>query len=68
MAFDTSRISPELLLAAGSALAGGQNVGQQLGNLGAYTAPVFAAQRENFWMFFWLQSAWLAIKFTSPIS
>jgi hypothetical protein len=45
--FGNDRISPELLLLAGSSLAGGQTVGQQLGGIGTNVAPLLARQAEQ---------------------
>jgi hypothetical protein len=45
--FGNERISPELLLLAGSSLAGGQTVGQQLGGIGTNVAPLLAQQAEQ---------------------
>lgn len=45
--FGNERLSPELLLLAGSSLAGGQTVGQQLGGIGTNVAPLLAQQSQQ---------------------
>lgn len=45
--FGNERLSPELLLLAGSSLAGGQTVGQQLGGIGTNVAPLLAQQTQQ---------------------